>query len=59
MSNKARLSAQGYSKIEGIDYEETFAPLARLEFIKLLLVIAFPKTIQNGREKCIVEWNSK
>jgi len=31
--NKARLVAQGYSQKEGIDYEETFAHVARLEAI--------------------------
>jgi len=35
--NKARLFAQGYSQQEGIDYTKTFAPVARLEAIRLLL----------------------
>ena len=34
--NKARLVAQGYSQVEGIDYGETFAAVARLESIHLL-----------------------
>jgi vacuolar-type H+-ATPase catalytic subunit A/Vma1 len=38
--NKARLVAQGYSKQEGIDYTETFAPVARLKEIRLLLSYA-------------------
>ena len=38
--NKARLVAQGYTQIEGIDYDETFAPVARLESIRLLFGIA-------------------
>ena len=37
MRNNARLVAQGFNKKEGIDYEETFAPIARLESIKMLL----------------------
>ena len=31
--NKARLVAQGYSQVEGLDFDETFAPVARLEAI--------------------------
>jgi hypothetical protein len=38
--NKARLVAQGYSQIEGVDFDETFAPVARLESIRLLLGVA-------------------
>ncbi|GJU01201.1 retrovirus-related pol polyprotein from transposon TNT 1-94 [Tanacetum coccineum] len=35
--NKARLVAQGYNQQEGIDYNETYALVARLEFIIILL----------------------
>ena len=38
--NKARLVAQGYCQEEGIDYEETFALVARLEAIRMLLAFA-------------------
>ncbi|CAM8990809.1 unnamed protein product [Rhodiola kirilowii] len=36
--NKARLVVKGYNQQEGIDYDETFTPVARLEAIKLLIV---------------------
>ncbi|KAK1616553.1 hypothetical protein QYE76_022070 [Lolium multiflorum] len=38
--NKARLVAQGFSQIEGIDFGETYAPVARLESICILLAYA-------------------
>ncbi|GJX70248.1 putative ribonuclease H-like domain-containing protein [Tanacetum coccineum] len=38
--NKARLVAQGYTQKEGIDYDEVFAPIARIEAIKLFLAYA-------------------
>ena len=38
--NKARLVAQGFTQIEGLDFGETFAPVARLEAIRILLAFA-------------------
>ena len=38
--NKTRLVAQGYSQEEGIDYEETYASVARLETIRIILTFA-------------------
>ncbi|KAA0054769.1 putative mitochondrial protein [Cucumis melo var. makuwa] len=35
--NKARFVAQGYAQVEGVNFDETFAPVARLEAIHLLL----------------------
>ena len=37
--NKSRLVAQGYTQVEGIDFDETFASVARLESIRMLLAI--------------------
>ena len=38
--NKARLVAQGFSQVEGINFGETYAPVARLESICILLAYA-------------------
>ena len=38
--NKLRLVAQGYIQAEGLDFDEKFALVARLEFIRILLAIA-------------------
>ncbi|KAK8499668.1 hypothetical protein V6N12_002140 [Hibiscus sabdariffa] len=38
--NKARLVAQGYTQGEGIDFDETYAPIARMEAIRMLLEFA-------------------
>jgi hypothetical protein len=38
--NKARLVAKGYSQVKGLDFDETFAPVARLKSIHILLAYA-------------------
>jgi hypothetical protein len=38
--NKTHLVAQGFSQVEGLDFGETFAPVARLEAIRILLAFA-------------------
>jgi hypothetical protein len=38
--NKARLVAKGYSQVEGLDFDESFAPIGRLESIRMLLTYA-------------------
>jgi hypothetical protein len=38
--NKARLVAKGYSQVEGLDFDQTFAPVARLESIRILVAHA-------------------
>jgi hypothetical protein len=38
--NKDRLVAKGYAQVAGLDFEETFAPVARLESIRMLLAYA-------------------
>jgi hypothetical protein len=43
VKNKSRLVAQGFSQKEGINYEETFAPVAHLDAIRILLAFSVAK----------------
>nr|GFB87391.1 retrovirus-related Pol polyprotein from transposon TNT 1-94 [Tanacetum cinerariifolium] len=42
--NKARLVAKGYAQEEGIDYEKSFAPVARLEAVRIFIAYAAHKS---------------
>nr|GFD07239.1 retrovirus-related Pol polyprotein from transposon TNT 1-94 [Tanacetum cinerariifolium] len=42
--NKARLVANGYAQEEGIDFEESFAPVARLEAVRIFIAYAACKS---------------
>jgi hypothetical protein len=56
--NKARLVAQGFSQVEGLDFGETFATIAHLEAIKILslCLIQEIQTLSNEYEKCFPIW---
>jgi hypothetical protein len=41
--NKAHLVAQGFSQVEGLDFRETFLPIAHFEAIRVLLAFATSK----------------
>ncbi|GKA08352.1 retrovirus-related pol polyprotein from transposon TNT 1-94 [Tanacetum coccineum] len=45
LKNKARLVAKGYQKEEGIDFEESFAPVARIEAIRIFIANAASKNM--------------
>ena len=57
--NKARLVAQGYTQVEGLDFGGTYAPVARLEAIRILLAYAYAHNNQallNGHQEFISQW---
>nr|GEV23821.1 hypothetical protein [Tanacetum cinerariifolium] len=47
LKNKARLVAKGYQQEEGIDFEESFAPVARIEAIRIFIANAASKNMTN------------
>nr|GEX34177.1 Gag-Pol polyprotein [Tanacetum cinerariifolium] len=59
--NKARLVAKGYAQEEGIDFEESFAPVARLEAVRIFIAYAAHKSpnFSDRRDNGISQWSSK
>ena len=37
---KARIVAEGFRQVQGVDYDETFSPVAMLKFVRIMLAIA-------------------
>ena len=56
--NKARLVCKGYAQVEGIDFEETFAHVARLEAIRMFLEFSCYKNFKEYQMdvKSTFEW---
>ncbi|GKC45348.1 putative ribonuclease H-like domain-containing protein [Tanacetum coccineum] len=60
LKNKARLVAKGYRQEAGIDFEESFAPVARLEAIRLFIVNAASQNMTiYGCENSLSEWRAE
>nr|GEV66951.1 putative RNA-directed DNA polymerase [Tanacetum cinerariifolium] len=60
--NKARLVAKRYAQEEGIDFKESFALVARLEVVRILVAYDAHKSfpiLSNGRENGIFEWSTE
>lgn len=54
--NKARLVTQGYNQEEGVDFDETFSLVARLESIRFLLgIFCMIQIVSNGCQNFISE----
>lgn len=53
---KARLVAKGYSQTEGVDFHETFSPVAKLNSVCVLISLAAHFDWEARCEECILAW---
>eukprot|EP00253_Pinus_taeda_P012295 PITA_12295 len=54
IKNKAQLVCKGYAQIEGVDFKETFARVARLEAIQIFLALSSDKNIKISKKKASI-----
>jgi hypothetical protein len=54
--NKALLVAKDYLQVEGLDFDKTFAAVARLESIHILLAYS---THHGFKKECLLKWSKK
>jgi hypothetical protein len=56
VKHKARLVAKGYAQREGVDFDEVFAPIDRLEIVRVLIALAAHENWELHHEREMCPW---